>query len=161
MEFRAEFRAYFPVAWICIPKDPLLLLLIFYIRNFCGTIFFFAWNLSDISLTLKFRNAPMFEVDLKRCLTWCMGVCRPVVYIPARFHVPGFVTLLVTAISLKAKGRHYVFVILRSLIRNTFKKSGSFRRFIIIHHFRSLGAPVVCTSHVLVPGVLILLCVGN
>lgn len=54
--------------------------------------FSFTWNLSDISLTLKFRNAPMFEVDLKRCLTWCVGMCRPVVYIAARFHVPSFIT---------------------------------------------------------------------
>jgi hypothetical protein len=99
MEFRSEFRAYFPVAWICIPTDRLLLFLVFFfVRNLCRTIFF-TWNLSIKSLTLQFRNAPMFVVDLKRYLTWYVRVCWP----DFTFSAP----VLVTAIRLKAKGRYY------------------------------------------------------
>jgi len=41
MEFREEFRAYFPVAWICILTDPLLLLWIFFLLETSVVQFFF------------------------------------------------------------------------------------------------------------------------
>ena len=130
---------------------------IFFVWNLRLTIFFFTWNLSDVSLTLKFRNAFMFVFDLKWCLSWCLGVWRPVVCLPARFHVPCFGICYSHQTEREMKIWRSGYVILPSTNRNTFKKSGSFRK--------SISGPqtsttVVSTTHVRVPAML-LPCVGN